>query len=92
MIDPLLIKVKDILYDFYVKNGKEAEEIYLTGGTSALPGLQEYFKEVLKKNVQNPNCFSELLYPPIITSTLEKMAPSFSAAVGAALGGLDTQN
>ena len=92
LIDPLLIKVKDILYDFYVKNGKEAEEIYLTGGTSALPGLQEYFKEVLKKNVEIPNCFSELLYPPIIGSTLEKMAPSFSVAVGAALGGLDTQN
>ena len=92
LIDPLLIEVKDILYDFYAKNGKEADEIYLTGGTSALPGLQEYFKEVLKKNVEIPNCFSEFLYPPIIGGTLEKMAPAFSAAVGAALGGLETQN
>jgi len=92
LIDPLLIEIKDILYDFYAKSGKEVEEIYLTGGTSALPGLKEYFKEVLKKNVEIPNCFSDLLYPPIISGTLEKIAPSFSAAVGAALGGLDMKN
>jgi len=62
----------------------------LTGGTSSLPGLREYFAEVLKKKVEIPNCFSELLYPPILGQTLEKLAPSFSVATGVALGGLET--
>lgn len=92
LIDPLLIEVKKILYDFYIKLGKEVEEIYLTGGTSALPGLKEYFSEVLKKRVEIPNCFSDFLYPPILGSSLEKMAPSFSVATGVALGGFENKS
>lgn len=90
LIDPLLIEVKRILFDFYQQEQKEVEEIYLTGGTSALYGLKEYFAEVLKKKVAAPNCFSDLLYPPILGQTLEDLSPSFSVATGVALGGLET--
>lgn len=90
LIDPLLAEVKKILSDFYLQEEKEADEIYLTGGTSALPGLKEYFAEILKKKVEIPNCFASLLYPPILEQTIEKIAPSFSAATGVALGGLET--
>ena len=89
LIDPLLVEVKKILSDFYLQEEKEADEIYLTGGTSALPGLKEYFAEILKKKVEIPNCFSDLLYPPILEQTIEKIAPSFSVATGVALGGLE---
>jgi len=90
LIDPLLLEVKKFLSDFYLESEKDVDEIYLTGGTSKLPGLREYFQEVLKKNVQIPNCFSDLLYPPILGEKLDDLAPSFSVAVGAALGGLET--
>jgi type IV pilus assembly protein PilM len=90
LIDPLLLEVKKVISDFYQEEGKEADLIYLTGGTSAMPGLKEYFEEVLKKKVEIPNCFSEMLYPPVLGKTLEKIAPSFSVATGAALGGLET--
>lgn len=90
LIDPLIFEVKKILSDFYQQEKRDAEAIYLTGGTAALPGLKEYFAEVLKKKVEIPNCFSELLYPPILGKTLEKMAPGFSVATGVALGGLET--
>jgi len=90
LIDPLITEVKKVLADFYLEEGREVETIYLTGGTSALPGLKEYFAETLKKKVEIPNCFSELLYPPILRETLEKIAPSFSVATGVAMGGLET--
>ena len=90
LIDPLIIKVKKVLSDFYLQEGKEVDAIYLTGGTSSLPGLKEYFSEVLKKKVEIPNCFSDLLYPPILEETIEKIAPSFSVATGVARGGLGT--
>jgi len=90
LIDPLLLEVKKILSDFYLETEKNVDEIYLTGGTSKLPGLKEYFSEVLKKKVEIPNPFSDLLYPPILSKNLEEMGPSFSAATGAALGGLET--
>ncbi|MFH1968219.1 MAG: type IV pilus assembly protein PilM [bacterium] len=90
LIDPLLLEIKKILVNFQQEEGKEADLIYLTGGTSALPGLKEYFQESLKKKVEIPNCFSELLYPPILEKTLLNIAPRFSVATGVALGGLET--
>jgi len=90
LIDPLVLEVRKVLADFYQQEGREIDAIYLTGGTSGLPGLREYFQEVLKKKVEIPNCFSELLSPPILGKTLEKMSPSFSVATGVALGGLET--
>ena len=89
LIDPLVIEVKKTLSDFYQQEGKDINTVYLTGGTSGLPGLREYFSEVLQKKVEIPNCFSELLYPPILGRSLEKIAPSFSVATGVALGGLE---
>ena len=74
-----------------MQEGRDADTIYLTGGTSKLPGLKEYFAETLKKKVEIPNCFSELLYPPILRENLEKIAPSFSVATGVAMGGLEIQ-
>lgn len=90
LVDSLVIEVKNVIADFYQQEGKDIDEIYLTGGTSGLPGLKEYFAEVLKKKVEIPNCFSELLYPPILNQILDKMAASFSVATGVALGGLET--
>lgn len=90
LIDPLMLEVKKIIYDFYQEEQKEVDIVYLTGGTALLPGLKEYFGEVLKKKVEVPNCFSDLLHPPILSKTLEALAPSFSVATGVAMGGLET--
>lgn len=90
LIDPLLLEIKKILNDFYMAEDREISEIYLTGGTSNLSGLKEYFEEILKRKVRIPNCFSNLLYPPILEETLENMAPSYSVSVGVALGGFET--
>jgi len=90
LIDPLLLEVKKFLSDFYLETEKDVNEIYLTGGTANLPGLKEYFEEILNKKIEIPNCFSDLLHPPILSEDLKKMSPSFSVAVGTALGGLET--
>jgi len=89
LIDPLIIEVKKLWSKFYLEVGKDIDVVYLSGGTANLSGLKEYFAEVLKKKVEIPNCFSDLLYPPILEETLKKIAPSFSVAVGAALGQLE---
>jgi len=89
LIDPLLSKIRSISAEFFQTEKKEVEEIYLIGGTANLPGLKEYFEESLKKKVYVPNCFSDLLYPPILENTLREMSPSFSVAVGVALSGIE---
>lgn len=90
LVGPLLIEIKKILAEFQQQEGKSVDSIYLTGGTAALPGLREYLQESLEIKVEIPNCFSELLYPPILEKTLKGIAPSFSVATGVALGGLET--
>lgn len=89
LIDPLLIEVKKICGEFLQYDGREVEEVYLTGGTANLPGLKQYFSEVLKKEIKVPNCFSDFLYPPILNDSLANMGPRFSIAVGVALQGLE---
>jgi len=89
LIDPLISEIRKISIEFLQYENREIEEIYLTGGTSNLPGLKEYFAEVFKKEVRVPNCFSDFLYPPILDKSLIEMSPRFSVAVGVALQGLE---
>lgn len=89
LVDPLLLEVKKICLEFAQAEGKEVEEIYITGGTANLPGLKEYFAAVFKKKIEVPNCFTDFLYPPILGNSLAEMAPRFSVAVGVALQGLE---
>lgn len=89
LIDPLITEIKKVNLDFYQREEREIQEIYLTGGTANLPGLKEYFSEVFNKKIEIPNCFSDILYPPILQDTLKKMGPSFSVALGLSLGGLE---
>lgn len=92
LIDPLILEIKKVLSEFSTKEGKEVDAIYLTGGTAALPGLKEYLAEILEKKIEIPNCFSDVLYPPILGRSLEQLGPRFSVAMGVAEGGLDTKS
>lgn len=90
LIDPLLIEVKKIVNEFASEEGKQVDAVYLAGGTSYLPGFRDYVQETIGLPVEISNCFSDLLYPPILGAELKKMAPAFAVATGVALGGLET--
>ncbi len=89
LIDPLLMELRKVLSEFAAEEGSPIDKVLLTGGAAVMPGLKEYFQETLRKPVEIPNCFAELLHPPILSATLKKIAPSFSVAAGVALGGLE---
>ena len=42
LVDPLINEIKKVVADFYTQTNIDIDTIYLTGGTSALPGLREY--------------------------------------------------
>ena len=89
LLEPLVNEIKSVCNEFFQSEQKQVEKIILTGGTANLPGLKEYLSESLKKEVSVPNCFTGFLYPPILEDTLRQMSPSFSVAVGVALGGFE---
>ena len=89
LVDKLFSYINNIFEDFSNKDHKKIDEFYLTGGTSSLPGLKDYFSEVFKKPVIYQNCFSDVSHPRILEKTLLELSSKFSAAVGVASGILD---
>lgn len=65
-------------------------EIILSGGTAKMKGLSEYFSSTFRVPVSIANPWKNISFPeplrPIIANTL---GPSFSIAVGLALGGIE---
>lgn len=59
--------------------------IILSGGGSALKGLDAYFEQILGRKVVSANPFSKVVYPAFLEPTLKEIGPSFSVAMGVAL-------
>jgi type IV pilus assembly protein PilM len=87
LVDLICRESEKTFRDFYLKEGKEVEKIFLAGGTAFLPGLLEYFKDYFKKEVEIANPFKRIFYPPILEKTLREMGPAYAIAVGLALRG-----
>jgi len=89
-LEPLFSEIKKISDDFIVKEQRQINEIFLTGGASNLPGLKDCFADNFKGSaVYIPNCFSGFSYPKVLKENLLEMSPRFSVAVGVALGILE---
>ncbi len=89
LIDVILREVQGICNTFYQQEKKEIQKVIIAGGTALLPGLKEYFKETLNKEVEIANPFTNIFYPPILEEKLKEMGPGYSIAVGTALRGLE---
>ncbi|KPJ55212.1 hypothetical protein AMJ47_01740 [Parcubacteria bacterium DG_72] len=89
LVDSIIAEAKETFRDFFRKEGKEVEKVLIAGGVALMPGLKEYFAAGLEKPAVILNPFLNLTYPKVLTSSLQKMAPSYSIAVGLALNGLE---
>lgn len=89
LINTILFEGQKIFNSFERETGKEIDKIILTGGNANLPGILEYFKMELKKEVEIGNPFKKIFYPPALENTLKEIGPSFSIATGLALKGFE---
>lgn len=85
MIDSIIKEVKDVFRNFYTTEGREIEKVIIGGGAALLPGLKEYFKKELAKDVEIADPFLEISYPSAIKGVLSGVGPSYAIAVGLAL-------
>jgi len=88
LINIIIIEIEKIFKDFYLARGQEIKKIILSGGSAFLPGLVGYLSAYFKKETLIANPFLDIFYPPTLEKKLEKMGPSFTIAVGAALRGI----
>ena len=89
LIDIVLREVQETTDNYLSKSKRETQKIILTGSSSLMPGLKEYFQESLKKETEVGNPFSSIFYPPILEQKLKEISPGYSVSVGMALRGLN---
>jgi len=87
LINLIIIEMERIFKDFEVQ-GKVVKKIIMAGGSSLLPGLNQYISSYFDKEAVLADPFFGLSYPPILEKKLKKEGPSLAVAVGAALRGL----
>ncbi len=89
IIDSIIQENKKVFRDYYTDKGKELKKIFLAGGSIEMPGLQEYFTNQMKKEVQIINPFVNIAFPNILKEELKKRSPFYAIALGVALKGFE---
>ncbi len=65
------------------------ESVILSGGTSKLSGIEEYFSEALGIKTILGNPWSRIEYDEVLDEKIKEMGPSFSVPIGLALRGVE---
>lgn len=87
LIDEIFREGEKVISEFERKEGKEIKKIVLVGGGANLPGLIEYAKLLLKREVEIGFPFTNILFPPNLEGQLREIGPMLSIGVGLALKG-----
>lgn len=89
LLKPIVDEVKYSfnLYQGQSENGqqKRIDKIILTGGSSLLPRLAEYFTKLMNVNAYRGDPWARVVYPEDLRPVLEEIGPRFSVAVGCAM-------
>lgn len=87
LIDEALNETERSFNNFYNKEGKSVNKLFLAGGLAHLAGLEHYSKKKIGIEIELANPFFQIGTPPVLEKTLEEMGPSYAVATGAALRG-----
>lgn len=88
LLDSIFSEGKRIINDYAAKkSGSKVilNKVIVSGGSAMMPGLLDYAKKTLGKEVVIGFPFHDIIYPKILEPTLRELAPTFDVAVGLAL-------
>lgn len=85
ILKPVVDEMQYSLKLYQDQSGKIVEQVILSGGSSYLPNLTDYFSKVLNIRVLIGNPWARVAYPEELRPALEEVAPRFAVAVGLAL-------
>lgn len=84
-VSPIVNEIKYAINLFQEKYKKKTEKIIMSGGSSMLPGLAEYFSKVLDVKVIIGDPWARINYPEDLKPLLNEIGPIMAVAVGLAL-------
>lgn len=93
MVQPLVNEIRYALQlyaNMELSEEKKCEKIILTGGSSQLPRLVEYFSSTLNMNVYRGDPWARVVYPKDLATVLEEIGPRMSVAIGLGMRELDS--
>jgi type IV pilus assembly protein PilM len=74
-----------VLKQYELRSGEPVSRVVITGGSASFVDMQTYVNYMLERTVERANPFNKVAYPAFMEDMLEDIAPTFSAALGAAL-------
>lgn len=88
LLQPIVNEIKYSL-NMYAGQGESegttVEKIILTGGSSLLPNLSEYFTKLLDISTYLGDPWARVIYPTELKPVLDEIGPRFAVAVGLAM-------
>jgi type IV pilus assembly protein PilM len=84
-ISPIISEVQFVANLYQSKSGKSIEKAILSGGSSMLLNLSQYFEQCLKLKVIVGDPWSRVSYPVELEPTLKELGPRLAVAIGLAM-------
>ncbi len=89
-LDVVLGEANRMITSYEKKHGeKKVQKIILSGGTSSMVGLADFFQKKAERSTEKGNPWKNLVYEEQFTPFIQEMGNSFSVSIGLALRGVD---
>jgi type IV pilus assembly protein PilM len=85
MLDLIISEIQKLADVYLERNKREVRKVVLSGGSSVLPGVREYFSQELNREVIVGNPFIQAQYDPMLEPILKDIGPLLSVSAGLAM-------
>ncbi len=85
LVDMMVFETKKTIESFEQSKGQHISRIVLIGGLANTPGLAQYVKDRIGRDVFIGNVFARLMYPEELGPLTQSLSSTISVAVGAAM-------
>jgi len=90
LIDMMVFETQKTISNYEESKKEKIANIILVGGLANMPGLAEYFKEKINREVVVGNPFSRIVYPPELKPIIPELSSTLSVALGLAMREVNT--
>jgi type IV pilus assembly protein PilM len=85
LVDMMLFETKKTISGYEDSHKVKVPRVVMIGGLANMPGLADYFKQRLERDVLVGNVFARVVHPPELAPIIATLSNTFAIAVGAAM-------
>ncbi len=85
LIDMMVFETQKTIQNYEESKKEKIANVILVGGLANMPGLGDYFREKLNRDVIIGNPFARVVYPPELQPIISELSSTFPVALGLAM-------